>query len=127
DKENAMITVVTSYEVPSMDVVHEDVEFRFQLEGIDKITQASGDNKDHESQKKSNNENDENINDDESGTNGESDSDDAAATVSGNGSDEGKDGAKQENPKTGDQAAIILFTFILIISGVLLTRKIAVR
>ncbi|HLR23029.1 MAG TPA: NEAT domain-containing protein [Pseudogracilibacillus sp.] len=127
DKENAMINVITSYEVPSMDLVHEDVEFRFQLEGLDKIKQASGNNKDHESEENSNNENEENINDDESVTNDESDSDDAAATISGNDSDEGKDGAKQENPKTGDEAPIILFTFILIISGVLLTRKLAVR
>src|SRR5699024_11397240 len=62
DKENAMINVITSYEVPSMDLVHEDVEFRFQLEGLDKIKQASGNNKDHESEENSNNENEENIN-----------------------------------------------------------------
>src|SRR5699024_1028880 len=106
EKENAMINVITYYEIPSMDLVHEDVEFRFQLEGLDKIKQATGNNKDHESEENSNNENEENINDDESVTNDESDSDDAAATISGNDSDEGKDGAKQENPKTGDEAPI---------------------
>src|SRR5699024_7554963 len=112
---------------PSMDLVHEDVEFRFQLEGLDKIKQASGNNKDHESEENSNNENEENINDDESVTNDESDSDDAAATISGNDSEEGKDGAKQEHPNKVDEAPINLLTYIFIMSDVLLTRQLAVR
>src|SRR5699024_11532297 len=105
---NEILMMINSCEVSSMNLVHEGVEFSLQLEGIDKIKQASGNNKDHESEENSNNENEENINDDESVTNDESDSDDAAATISGNDSDEGKDGAKQENPKTGDEAPIIL-------------------
>src|SRR5699024_4853686 len=37
DVENEMINIVTSYEVPFMNFVHENVDFRFQITGLDDI------------------------------------------------------------------------------------------
>src|SRR5699024_9050596 len=54
--EEAIINVVASYEVPDMDFTHEDVNFRFQLEGLDDLPviaeddESSDDNSDVKSE-----------------------------------------------------------------------------
>lgn len=134
DINNAMINVVTSYEVPSMDFVHENVEFRFQITGLDNMDKESdgeGENQEQDdsgdSEEKSDDKEDNaDVNDngatpksDDSNTGGKEDNNTGGKTE--------EDSNAEDNPKTGDEAPIIFLTIVLLGSGLFLVRKLAIK
>lgn len=148
DDIDEILNAHTQYEVPDFDLDH-DVDFRFQLNGLDDIPEVSSD-----SDENSNTDNDDNATNDESGENSDSgnenaenndsnddgassnndgDTKDQTAAASkdnndnGSGDDKGTSADKKEdNPKTGDETPIVLFGLLLIGSGAFLVRRLVV-
>lgn len=116
DINSTIINVVTSYEVPSMDFVHENVDFRFQINGLDKIEKESGNGEKDESEEKTNGDND--VSDSETEGND---------SKTGGKEKDNSEEKTEDNPKTGDETPIILLTIVLLGSGAFLVRKFTVK
>src|SRR5699024_2677694 len=87
--EEAIINVVASYEVPDMDFTHEDVNFRFQLEGLDDLPVIAEDDE-------SSDDNSDENREDEAEDN--QDKDDESQTEEPKGDEEGSDEDCEVNP-----------------------------
>ena len=100
--EEAIINVVASYEVPDMDFTHEDVNFRFQLEGLDDLPVIA---EDDESSDDNSDENQEDEAEDNQ------DKDDESQTEEPKGDEEDSDENSEVNPDedekgSGDQSEV---------------------
>lgn len=134
DIDNAMINVVTSYEVPSMEFVHENVEFRFQITGLDNIDTESGSEGEVQEQDDSSDsgeksdDKEDNAGDNDNGATPKNDDSNTGGKEDNGSGEKTEDNSKAEdNPKTGDEAPIIFLTIVLLGSGVFLVRKLAVK
>src|SRR5699024_6191771 len=92
DVENEMINIVTSYEVPFMNFVHENVDFRFQITGLDDIPVKDNEEIEDEEDSDSGDENEstdeEQGNDEDEGTDEEQGADEDEGTDEEQGADE---------------------------------------
>src|SRR5699024_2619360 len=99
DVENEMINIVTSYEVPFMNFVHENVDFRFQITGLDDIPVKDNEEIEDEEDSDSGDENEstdeEQGNDEDEGTDEEQGADEG--TDEEQGADEDKDEEQDED------------------------------
>src|SRR5699024_10289860 len=112
--ENEMINVVTSYEVPFMNFVHENVDFRFQITGLDNIpvkdSEETEDDEDSDSGDENESTDEEQGNDEDEGTDEEqgADEDEGTDEEQGNDEDEGTDeeqGADEDEGTDEEQGA----------------------
>ena len=134
DIDNAMIHVVTSYEVPSMDFDHENVDFRFQITGLDNIDKESGSEEERQEQDDSgdsgekSDDKEDNADDNDNGATSKNDDRNTGGKEDNGSGGKTEDNSKAEdNPKTGDETPIIFLTIVLLGSGVFLVRKLAVK
>src|SRR5699024_1467604 len=114
DVENEMINIVTSYEVPFMNFVHENVDFRFQITGLDDIPVKDNEEIEDEEDSDSGDENEstdeEQGNDEDEGTDEEqgADEDEGTDEEQGADEDEGTDeeqGAEEDEGTDEEQGA----------------------
>src|SRR5699024_3518327 len=106
DVENEMINIVTSYEVPFMNFVHENVDFRFQITGLDDIPVKDNEEIEDEEDSDSGDENEstdeEQGNDEDEGTDEEQGADEDEGTDEEQGADE-DEGTDEEQGADKDE------------------------